>query len=563
MAEPENLTEAQPTDETAARPMAPSWGGRVLRLAVLLVAVGTAGGLAAYWLLNPPTAERRRPPKRALAVEGVRVETGSHRVVVEAMGAVEPARQVPIAARVGGEVTRVSERFVPGGRFAAGEVLLEIDPEDYEIAVRKAEIARAQARLAVRQREAEITARQSERAKAREALKVEQGAAAVAQREYDLLGETVEEGDRELVLRQPQLASTKAAAAAAEAAVEAARAAKASAEQAVENAEATLRQARLDLARTTVRAPFAGAIVSRSVETGAQVAPRQTLAEYVGTERYWVRAHVGLGELRHIQIPGFNSDTGSPVRVRHRVAWAKGAYRRGTVVGLRTGLEERGRMAQVLVAVDDPLELARPPAERRPLVLDSYVRAEILGRELPGATRVPRAALREGTQVWVLVPDPDAGGEAEPPQDDDQRDATSSADGGPAAGPPNRPATGRERASRAAREGAAAGNGDRADTAPGANDIKGTLDIRNVEIAWSTADAVYVSTGLDAGDLLVTSDIGAPVEGMALRTTTAPGAPGPVPPGQDAPDTHGQGARDTHGRDARGAPEPAATEARP
>ena len=46
----------------------------------------------------------------------------------------------------------------------------------------------------------------------------------------------------------------------------------------------------------------------------------------------------------------------------------------------------------------------------------------------------------------------------------------------------------------------------------------GKLDIRKVTIAWSGRDDVYVADGLRAGDLLVTSDLGAPVQGMALRT---------------------------------------------
>lgn len=45
-----------------------------------------------------------------------------------------------------------------------------------------------------------------------------------------------------------------------------------------------------------------------------------------------------------------------------------------------------------------------------------------------------------------------------------------------------------------------------------------TLDIRDVSIVWGADDAVYVSGGLDTGDLLVTSEIGAAVPGMALRT---------------------------------------------
>lgn len=47
---------------------------------------------------------------------------------------------------------------------------------------------------------------------------------------------------------------------------------------------------------------------------------------------------------------------------------------------------------------------------------------------------------------------------------------------------------------------------------------KGTLDIRTVTPVWRAAEYVLVEDGVETGDLLVTSDIAAPLEGMALQT---------------------------------------------
>ena len=46
-----------------------------------------------------------------------------------------------------------------------------------------------------------------------------------------------------------------------------------------------------------------------------------------------------------------------------------------------------------------------------------------------------------------------------------------------------------------------------------------TLDIRTVGIAWSDDENIYINKGLNEGDLLVVSDIAAPVQGMSLRTS--------------------------------------------
>ena len=62
-------------------------------------------------------------------------------------------------------------------------------------------------------------------------------------------------------------------------------------------------------------------------------------------------------------------------------------------------------MAQLLVTVKDPLDLAKPPGERRPLLLDAFVRVEMLGRRMEGLIRIPRDVLREGRRIWVMTRD--------------------------------------------------------------------------------------------------------------------------------------------------------------
>jgi hypothetical protein len=54
-------------------------------------------------------------------------------------------------------------------------------------------------------------------------------------------------------------------------------------------------------------------------------------------------------------------------------------------------------MAQVLIAIEDPLGLAGGPA----IPLGSYVRVEIAAGALEGVVRIPRHALRENDELWV------------------------------------------------------------------------------------------------------------------------------------------------------------------
>ena len=465
-------TPSRNTEHPQAQPIARHRdGGQVLRRLVLilvaLVVLGVAGGVSAYWILNRPKASRRPPQRKATLVTVEVVRSEEERVTIRAMGTVVPARSVELSSRVSGEIVHVSPMFIPGGRFETGELMLKVDPEDFELAVRlqKAQSQKAsaevdQAASAVAQREADFTRAESQ-------LSLEMGNQSVAEREYQLMGETVVPGDEALLLRQPQLKQAQADCLAAEASKRAAEAFRHAAQASEAATRVALEQAQLDLKRTVIRTPFNAMIRSRNVDLGAQVAIGASLASLVDTDEYWVEVSAPVDELKWISVPGFNNEVGSSTRIYHAGAWGPDTHRAGVVKRLMSEIEPEGRMARLLVAVKDPLELNASPQVRRPLILGAYVRVEIDGRTLTDVVRVERPALRNGDQVWVMG------------QDD-------------------------------------------------------TLELRQVRIVWADNTHVYVVEGLDAGDRLVTSDLGVPVEGMPLRTVGSSAPPAPDRP-QDGP----------------------------
>lgn len=379
--------------------------GRFLMVILAVAILAGAGAVCYYWLAHRPKARRRPPRPRATLVEVSRVHLCEEQIIVSAMGTVVPAKSIELASRVGGQVISVSPEFIPGGMFKAGDTLLRIDPQDYALAVRQrqAELQRRQAEL--EQRSAQITQCQTEIDKAQSNLTLELARQSVARREYELLGETIRSEDEALVLRKPQLKAAKATCAAAEAAKRSAEAGIKMTLASKAAAEAALDKAELDLNRTTIRAPFDAVIQSRFVELGSQVSPNQRLATLVGTSEFWVKVSVPVDELKWIHIPGFNAERGSRVRVRYDSAWGPEAFRLGTVKRLTTNLEPHGRMAVLLVSVKDPLDTKVEPSRRHPLLLGSYVRAEIEGRFLPNVVRIPRTALHEGENVWLMKSD--------------------------------------------------------------------------------------------------------------------------------------------------------------
>jgi RND family efflux transporter MFP subunit len=330
---------------------------------LLPLAVLFAGGKATLHLVETaPKAERRSSSTRNARLVEVRPAiVSSESTLVQANGTVKPARMIQLQPRVSGEVIEVSNELIPGGLFREEDLILRIDPTDYE--------------LIVRQRAGEL-------ANAESTYQLELGNQSIAQREYELLGESILEEDRDLVLRQPQLRTVEAA---------------------IDIAKAVLEKAKIDLERTTIRAPFNAMVESYDIDLGAQVATSTSLATLVGTDEYWIELSVPVDDLKWIRIPrAANDGLGSLVRLYNEAAWGPGVYRTGRVTRLAGSLEVEARMARLIVSVPDPLGLEMEHAGAPRLLINAYVNVEIEGRVLENVISVPRRLLRDGDTVWIL-----------------------------------------------------------------------------------------------------------------------------------------------------------------
>ncbi|MBW2673781.1 MAG: efflux RND transporter periplasmic adaptor subunit [Deltaproteobacteria bacterium] len=357
--EKQKPTNTPPTDQTVS-----SGGGQmgkkiVLPLLVLVIAV-----VAALYIGSTAPKARRTPPVReAPMVETLLARHTSQRVVVPAMGSVIPAREITLKSQVTGDIVKINPRFTEGGHLKAGEALLKIDDQDYRLAVVELHSAVVSAEYA---------------------LKLELGRQDVAKREWELLGGNASQKvpDSDLALRKPHLEKAQADLVA---------------------ARAAMKRAELDLARTTVRAPFNCIVRTKKVDLGSHVSSQDELAELVGTDEYRVRASVPVDRLKWISIPRGGDDQGSKVRILY--GNGTGYERRGTVVKLLGDLEDEGRMARIMIVVGDPLNLTSPESARPPLLIGEYVRVEIEGPELEGVVVLPRSALRDGRNIWIAGDD--------------------------------------------------------------------------------------------------------------------------------------------------------------
>lgn len=337
--------------------------GKTLKV-VLPVAILVGGAGLAFGLIETgPTVERKPPVRQAKLVEVEPIHFGQRTITIQAMGTVGPDKEVELRPRVGGQVVWLSDEYVPGGVLNEGERLLKIDPKDYE--------------LVVQQKKADV-------AKAESELKIEQGQQNIAKKEFELLGKNITAEGKALVLRQPQLASVEADLAA---------------------AKSALAQAQLDLARTDVSVPFNAVVQSRDVNLGTQVTSSTTVATLVGTDSFLIEVAVPVDQLKWLKIPRKNGDVGSPVRIYNETAWGADTYRNGRVVRLASELESDGRLAQLLVAIDDPMALKAESQGQPVLLIGTYVRVVIEGIEVGPVAVIDRKYVHDGNKVWLMTDD--------------------------------------------------------------------------------------------------------------------------------------------------------------
>ena len=307
-------------------------------------------GLAVWQLYSTaPQSKRERPEPPIPLVDVVDSTARDYPLQLRASGTVTSAQELDVRPQVGGRLLRLHPDFEPGGRIAAGETLVVIDPEEY--------------RLAVSAAEADV-------AKARASIALEQGRRVVAREELDSLQDSVriDASSQALALRKPQLRQVQADLAA---------------------AENRLQRARLDLQRTELQLPFDVIVLERSRVGGEVVAERELVGRVARADEYWLELRMRPDVLPRITARSAER-TGSTVHVFGQL----GVFR-GEVIRIRADLASDSRLAGVIVSIP----MGR--ADRR-LLLDSYVEAEIDAGTMTELVRVPRRALRDNRRIWVV-----------------------------------------------------------------------------------------------------------------------------------------------------------------
>lgn len=330
----------------------------VAPIAVLILGIG----LAVFFVRTAPKPKRKVSKSLAPMVEVVELQPQTVKANIEALGTVIPAQQVQLQPEVSGSVRFVHPSLKPGGYIRKGEVLVRLDRRNYQ--------------LTVQEREASVSTRQAN-------LEMEQGQQRVAQKEWDLLKPSTRgAADERLALRKPQLENAMAS---------------------LKAAEALLERAKLDLSRTVITAPFDALVQTEAIDLGQVVGPNSTIATLVGTNTFWVQVSIPVLDMKRVHLPK-DTQPGSSVKIYPDSSLIDTAYREGEVVRVLGDLDPNGKMARLIVQVDDPLNLepGRKLLSDVPLLIGTVAQVQIEGQSFDNVWVIPRRALHEDQKVWMV-----------------------------------------------------------------------------------------------------------------------------------------------------------------
>nr|WP_236615852.1 HlyD family efflux transporter periplasmic adaptor subunit [Rhodopirellula europaea] len=353
-------------------------------------------------------------------------------------GTVVPFREVVLATEVAGRIIEKSPQCEAGQYVTAGTVLMRIDPTDYELTVRRLEqtqqseyesineidqeLINASRLLEIADADIELQSREVKRL---DSLPED----FAARRDVDAARRAVLQAEQQKVTYQNQIDLLKKR--------------RARLELAEQLAATQLKQARIDLERTEIRAPIDGVIASEQAELNTFVARGNPVVTMEDTSKvevatslrtdqlYWVlNQKTSQSPIEELNAPANGAHRGyklppTEVKVQYQLSGRDDVTYvwDGQLIGYDgIGLDEQTRTVPVRVVVDQPQmfdvqrrgddESTKRPTEENvistgptALVRGMFVRLQLQLQPAVPLVILPSEALKPGNRVWEFIPD--------------------------------------------------------------------------------------------------------------------------------------------------------------
>ncbi|MAV07738.1 MAG: efflux transporter periplasmic adaptor subunit [Gammaproteobacteria bacterium] len=333
---------------------------KFLPLIVIIVAFVIAGLMS----LTKPDSLELESPNREVAVKTAVIQKSQVQLKVKSQGTVQPLTKTMLVSEVSGIVMALAPQFEVGGTFAKGDVLIKLDPADYQVAKQRADA-------------------QLQSAKAQ--LLSEQARSTQAKKEWEMTGRPLSEAPV-LALRSPFLAE---------------------AQSRLLQAQAEVKQAELKLQRTVIRAPYAGMISATMVDVGQYVTIGARLGETFAIDFAEIRLPMTDKDLSKL---GWNATSADQSIFNKNMVQLKSTVNgeivtwQAVLVRSEGTIEQSSRVQYLVAQVADPYNI-KGVVDRPRLLIGSFVEAMVSGKMIDDVYTLPRHALRSNNRVATVDSD--------------------------------------------------------------------------------------------------------------------------------------------------------------
>jgi len=315
----------------------------------ILFLIGAA--FASKLLINSKQKAEAQP--REIYTPVVRVVTAKHqdyRLYLHSQGRVTAQRESDLIAEVAGKVSQISPHFSVGGFFKQGELLLSLDQREYDLKIQRAEAVVAQA-----QQRYLLSKNNSEQALF----------------DWQQLGKKGRAS--ELLLKKPQQREAKAQ---------------------LQASKADLALAQLQRQRSEIRAPYDGYLKSKQADLGLYLRTGSPIGRFYSLAKMQVRLPLHQQQLpflahNEIRVKQFNI---AVELKQQQQTW------QGLIQGSERVIDPQTQMHYLIAEVTNPTQKSDQPQ----LIPGQFVQARIEGKLLKEVFVLPRNALRNINQVWVI-----------------------------------------------------------------------------------------------------------------------------------------------------------------
>ena len=366
-----------------------------------VVIVITAAIIIAVLLVTlRPKAQRQVTVEKGRLVETMTVKAENINMTIEAYGTVKAREALKLVAEVRGRIVKIDSSFKEGNFVKKGTALIKIDPRTYRLEVERRRVQVSQAKAEMMRLEQEVN-------NLKASIKIAKSDALLAQNEFNRLKKlisknviaqtTVDKAEQRYLSsleRLQGLENQMALTGPLKDQYEAQR----------NMAKVSLKQAKLDLERSTIVAHTDSWVLEKSIEEGQHVNAGQYLGSIYRDRALDIEVRIPVKDLKWLPL-----DMSGGLMPEAKIIFGSGessVFWKGRVARIKAQMDERTRTLPVIVEIDNDKEKGKDHDNQniRTVLLrpGSFVTVMIKGRKIEKTFLLPRHLIHTGDVVYTV-----------------------------------------------------------------------------------------------------------------------------------------------------------------